>query len=246
MFGGWTQWDGRALRRALGVGALMVVLAWLVTAATDEGNVAWAVRLGRALPTTPICAAIGAWLALAPARGRGELLALAALGRSPWQNARAAALGGAVVAAVAGLAIATSARVDVEGFYPAIGGSADVRFEGGAFVDHDSGWRIEADGALARATTPPPVRDARIPPHGRAAAGLATFLAGLALALLVAHPGQQRAAWLGIGAVAGVAMLFLFQAAAAHRLAPTWAVVPPTLLLAIAASRYRDARWPTR
>src|SRR5512140_3180271 len=101
MLSGWSSWDARALRRAFGVGALMVALAWLVTAATDEGNVAWAARLGRALPTTPICAAI----AIAPARGRGELRALAALGRSPWQNARAAALGGAMVAAIAGLSV---------------------------------------------------------------------------------------------------------------------------------------------
>src|SRR5512140_1295154 len=170
MLSGWSSWDARALRRAFGVGALMVALAWLVTAATDEGNVAWAARLGRALPTTPICAAIGAWIAIAPARGRGELRALAALGRSPWQNARAAALGGAMVAAIAGLSVMTSSWVDVEGFYPAIGGSADVRFEGGVFVDHDSGWQIAADGALARATTPPVPRDAHVPPHGRTAA----------------------------------------------------------------------------
>ncbi len=245
MLAGWSEWDGRALRRALGVGALMVVLAWLVTAATDEGNVAWSARLGRALPTTPICAAIGAWIAVAPARGRGELRALAALGRSPWQNARAAAIGGALVAAIAALAIATWARVDVEGFYPAIGGSADVRFEAGAFVDHDSGWQIDRDGDLSRATTPPAPRDLRVPPHGRAAAGLATFFAGLALALIAAHPGK-RAWWIGAGAAVGVATLVLFQAAAAHRVVPAWAILPPALLLAAAVARYREARWPTR
>ncbi len=248
MLASWSQWDGRALRRALFVGTLMVGLAWLVTAATDEGNVAWAARLGRALPTTPICAAIGAWIAIAPARGRGELRALAALGRSPWQNARAAALGGAMVAAIAGLAIAISSRVDVEGFYPAIGGSADVRFEDDAFVDHDSGWKIGQDGTLAPAITPTPPRDARIPPHGRASAGLATFLAGLALALITAHPAppRRRAMWLGIGALSGAATLFLFQAAAAHRVMPAWAALPPALLLAAAAARYREARWRTK
>jgi hypothetical protein len=245
MFRGWSSWDGRALRRALGVGALMVGLAWLVTAATDEGNVAWSARLGRALPTTPICAAIGAWIAIAPARVRGELRALAALGRSPWQNARAAALGGALVAAVAAVAIGTWSRVDIQGFYPEIGGSADVRFEGDAFVDHDSGWQIDKDGDLSRAATPPAPRDVRVPPHGRAAAGLATFFAGLALALITAYP-ERRARWLGAGAAVGAAMLVLFQAAAAHRVVPAWAAVPPALLLAVAAARYREARWPTR
>lgn len=248
MLASWSIWDRRALARAFAAGALTVLLAWLVTAATDEGNVPWGARLGRTLPVTPICAAVGAWLALAPARMRGELRALAALGRSPWQNARAAALGGALVAACAGAALGGWPSVDVAGFYPAIGGSADVRFEDGAFVDKDSGYRIAKDGELSPSTAAPAPRDARVPPLGRLAAGLATFVAGLALALVAAHPptARRRARWLGGAAAIGALTLLLFQAAAARRLAPAWATLPPALLLAAAAARYRDGPWRTR
>ncbi len=244
--GAWTAWDGRAAERALGIALLALGLALLVTAATDEGNVAWAERAGRALPVAPICSAIGTWIALAPGRARGELRALESLGRSSWQNARAAALGGAAIAAVAGAAIVWAPHVDVAGFYPEIGGNADIRFESapgrGAFIDHGSGWRIEADGELVRAKVLSIAIGNRIPSHGRGAAGLATAAAGLALALIAAHT-RRRAVWLGAagGALAGT--LLLFQAAAAGRLPAASAAVPPMVLLLVSWSRYREARW---
>jgi hypothetical protein len=244
----WTEWDGRAARRAVLVAIVSLVVAWLVTAATDEGNVAWTERAGRALPVAPVCAAIGAWAALAPARVRGELRALASLGRSPWQNARAAALGGAAVAIVAGAAIGGAlgaSRVDVAGFYPEIGGGDRILYTDGAFVDRVSGWRVDKDGSVTRAAAEAAVREERIPPYGRAAAGLATAICGLALALVVGKP-ERRAAWLAGAAVIGAAMLVSFQAAAARWIGAPWAVVPPLVLLAAAAARYIEAPWRTR
>jgi hypothetical protein len=37
----WTRWDTRQVGRAALAAAVMLGLAWLVTAATDEGGVAW-------------------------------------------------------------------------------------------------------------------------------------------------------------------------------------------------------------
>src|ERR1700722_9478623 len=92
---GWTVWDTRPLARASLAAARARGLAWLVTAATDEGGVAWGERAGRTLPLAPLCAAVGAWAALAPVMARGEAAALGALGRSPAQIAAAAVGGGA-------------------------------------------------------------------------------------------------------------------------------------------------------
>jgi hypothetical protein len=253
---GWTEWDARVATRAAAVALLVLALAWLVTAMTDEGNVAWSERAGRSLPLAPICAAIGAWAALAAARARGDLRALAALGRSDWENARAPVFGGALVAVVAGAAIAWAPSVDVAGFYPEIVRGADARFDGeaNAFVDPQSGWRIAPDGALTLGPALGPVREERVPRHGRAAAGFATAVAGLAMALATARReekereegkegGGRRAAWLGATVLTGAATVFLFQCAAARLLAAGWATVPPLALLAAAAACYRASSW---
>ncbi len=103
--GRFTVWDARVALRAVAVAALAFGMAWVVTATTDEGGLAWGVRIGRSLPVAPACAAVGAAIALAPARARGELRALASLGRSPFESAFAAAVGGAVVALVAAVIV---------------------------------------------------------------------------------------------------------------------------------------------
>jgi hypothetical protein len=261
-----TSWDVRVAARAAAFALLALLLAWLVTAVTDEGGVAWGERAGRTLPLAPACAALGACLALAPARGRGETRALEALGRAPWQNAAGAALGGAFVAMMAACAIAASPAIDVGGFYPMATHGADYRFEGGAFVDDARGLRIEPDGALSRVahdlSRGAGRTAASIPSHGRAAAALATALAGLALALLAAHvmqpfpmsrtrgqgharePSVVRA--IAVAAASALATVVLFQAAAARHVPAFAAVLPSVMLLAITVWRYRSAhRRPT-
>jgi hypothetical protein len=247
----WTRWDSRVLLRAALVAALALTVAWLVTAATDEGGVRWGERAGRTLPLTPACAAIGVWIALQPVRSRGEARALEALGRSPAQVAAAAVAGGAAVAIVAAVAIGALARIDVAGFYPTAARVSAWRWDGTQFIDAARGLRVAADGAIDRALDASSVSVAAnaIPSHGRAAAALTTAIAGLALPLLVAHallgrpPGARPrredalAALASGGAVAS--SVVLFQAAAA-RLAPAMlAVLPPALLLAMAVRRYR-------
>lgn len=241
----WTRWDGRQLVRAALVAALAVALAWLVTAATDEGGVAWRERAGRTLPLTPLCAAVGAWVSLAPVRSRGEALALEALGRSPAQIALAAVLGGALVALVAAVLLGAGGRaVDVEGFFPAAthGGTWLWDAAGGAFVDRAQGLRVGADGAAVRVAAEAAGTLGGVPSGGRASAAVATALAGIALPLLVGHAafGRARVGRLTLAAGAALAATVIaFQAAAARQL-PAWVGAAPTLLLlAFAVRRYR-------
>jgi hypothetical protein len=252
-----TRWDAVVFLRAALVAGLALALAWLITAATDEGGIPWGERAGRTLPLTPICAAIGAWAALAPVRSRGEVRALEALGRSRVQIAAAAIAGAAAVALVAATAVWALRSVDVEGFYPASVHPNAWRWQDDAFVDHGRGLRVAADGTPSRIAPPtesPPVT--KIPPKGRAAASLATALAGIALPMLLAqlllarHAGPSVGERLGAArsgrwpvalasAVAVVGSVMLFQAAAARLVPALLAVLPPAALLVFAAGRYR-------
>jgi hypothetical protein len=237
-----TAWDLRAFARALSLAGLLLVLAWLVTAATDEGGVAWGVRAGRALPLTPACAAAGAWIALAPGRARGEILALSSLGRAPWQNALGAAIGGAALALSAATAMAAAPSVDVSGFFPVAGHPTEYVYDGATFVDPARGVRIEADGSFTKLDADDAAAVARpdaVPRHGRAAAALATALAGVALPMLasmvlLARSSAARA--IGLVFVAVAVMVVLFHAAAALRLPALVAPVPAAILLAVAAA----------
>lgn len=256
-----TRWDAVVFLRAVLVAGLALGLACLLTAATDEGGVPWAERAGRTLPLTPVCAAVGAWGALAPVRSRGEVRALEALGRSRMQIAAAAIAGAAAVAVVAALFVGAVRAVDVSGFYPAAFHNATWRWEGATFVNPAAGLRVEPDGTLVRSGTgdePAPLE--RIPPQGRAAASLATALAGVALPMLLAqlllvrHAGTRRERlgrqgevralqWPAIAAsgAAVLGSLMLFQAAAARLVPALSAALPPAALLAFAVERSRSS-----
>jgi hypothetical protein len=218
-----------------------------VTAASDEGGLAWGARAGRTLPLAPVCAAVGAWLALAPARARGDERALAALGRSPWEREAAAIFGGAIVALAAALAIGCFARIDVAGFYPRPEQSLHWTYDGAGFTSDDGVWRVGANGApsFVRASSAEAAGAGGIPPRGRASAALSTAALGLALPMLVARARSRRAATLALAAIAAgsLATVLAFQAAAAAVASPLVAPVPPLLLLAWAASRYRSGAW---
>jgi hypothetical protein len=248
-----TRWDANVLSRAAMVAMLALALAWLVTAATDEGGVAWGERAGRTLPLTPLCAAIGAWGALAAVRARGEALALEALGRSPEQIAMAAVVGGALVALVAAAAIGGVPSVDVTGFYPTATHRSAWQWHGGDFVDLIQGLRVGADGAPVRlAGEAEWTKVTAIPIHGRAAAALETALAGVALPMVVgsallasrepAPRARERLVTTIASAVTVACSVGLFQAAAARRLPAVLAAVPPAVLLAFGVWRYRRHR----
>jgi hypothetical protein len=237
-----TRWDVRQLVRAALATALTLALAWLVTAATDEGGVSWGERAGRTLPLTPLCATAGAWVALAPALARGEALALAALGRSRAQIAAAAVAGGALVAVVAAVVLGLARAVDVSGFFPTATHASAWTWTGTAFVDPLHGLRVAADGAPVRVAADAGKVFAGIPPYGRAAAAAVTAVAGLALPILLAHALLERSRVLPVVLAAGAtvaASVFFFQAAAAGHLPAAVATLPALLLLAFAVRRYR-------
>ncbi len=244
-----TSWDARTGWRALQIAVVLLVVTWLLTAATDEGGVAWGVRAGRALPLAPVCAMIGTWLALVPARARGEVRALETLGRTPWDNARGAVAGSFAVALLAAVAIAWVPKIDVTGFYPVAASADDYVFVDGAFVCRDSRMRILASGEAVAPRDDAPLEPApkhlAIPRHGRTAAGLATALAGLALPMLAARARGRRARTIVGTLVLALLTTLLFQAAAASRVPALAAALPTLALLWIAVSRYRDGPWKT-
>ena len=246
-----TAWDLRTFARALGATLIGIAVVWLVTAASDEGQLTAGVRAGRTLPLAPLCSAIGAALALGTARVRDETRALEALGRSPGQSARAAALGAAVPSILIGLAIGTSSIVDVSGFYPRAPRGDTFVYADGAFTSPTLGVRVTDDGEPRPTEGTSLAVDETLPRHARVAASTATAVAGVALALVAARAvlrvsllhrrSRRRRRVLAAAQVFVCALLTLvaFQAAAA-RVAPAFlATLPPVLLLGIAVLGYR-------
>src|SRR5262245_26192986 len=249
-----TTWDWRSAARAFGATILALVVVWLITAASDEGQLTVAARAGRTLPLAPLCSAVGAALALGTARARSEVRALEALGRSPTESALFAAIGAAVPSIVMAGAIAIAGWVDVNGFYPrAPRGETFVREDAtpgehgrqGAFISTGLGVRVTDDGEAK------PLEgehkkaniDEGLPRAARASAAATTAVAGVALALVAARAvvrpslsdrrmRRRRRIRAAIG-VFGCALLTLvaFQAAAAHVAPAMLAIVPPILLL---------------
>lgn len=239
----WTPWDSRQLGRAAVVSALALGVAWLVTAATDEGGVAWGARAGRTLPLTPLCAAVGVWIVLAPVRSRGEAVALQAMGRSPAQIVAASVAGGALVALAAAVLLGTVGAVDVTGFFPTATRATAWTWAGGAFVERAQGLRVTLDGVPAWTAPDASTAVGGLPAHARVAAAVETGAAGVALPLLLAYAllARVRRGPLVVAAGAAVAAsVFLFQAAAARQAPAILAALPPVGLLAYAVRRYRS------
>jgi hypothetical protein len=238
---GITTWDARAAGRAAAFAALGMLLAWLVTAATDEGGVAWSERASRVLPLSPACAAWGTWLGQARGWAKGEGRAMACLGRSPLATSASSILGGAMVAWTLALAILLVGRIDVAGFFPvARAPHAFVSTGASDFVEVATGLHIHADGSISGASPgeAPEPSSSLVPPGGRVAAALTSALAGLGLPLLVARTGKaprfERAALLALALAASV---LLFHAAAAHLVGAMASVLPSLLLLVWAGVR---------
>jgi hypothetical protein len=254
---GVVPWDVRIAWRAAAVGSLAFSVAWLATAATDEGGIAWAERAGRVLPVVPACSAVGAWAVLLHAVVRGETLALAALGRREGRVALPAVLGAAGISLATSLVLASQSWIGLDGFYPAAVHASAWVWRGGSAVDVARGIVVGADAdpmllpvaAHALSRVGPPAA-------GRAAAALATLAAGLALPLLaayfvlsLAHRNlRSRGFWGGRWAAGIVCVLAvgataaLFQSAAAARTPALLAVAPPLGLLAYAVVLFRHGQ----
>lgn len=217
----------------------LISLVFLVSAATDEGNLTLAVRVGRVLPLVPIASAIAVKVVLAGVKSRGEITALGALGASPREIALACAFAALVAPVLAALAIVT-ARVDVDGFYPAPPAAPVVApaAAGGGFVSGDLGITIDDAGEPHALTSPAPTSPpSALPLHAPAAAALTTLVASLALALAFARE-KSRLVLHVPAVVALVLALVAFQLAAAKLLPAFAAAVPMLGLLAIEVRAY--------
>jgi len=233
-----TVWDARLAARSALAAGIMLGLIGLVGAATDEG-VSWLVRLGRTLPLAPAAGAVGAYLALGSARARGEIVALAALGRRPSTSALPAAVGGAFVSLLAAAAVLTPG-VDPHVFFPSVPHLTAFAFEGGAFVDHAEGLRVGPTGDIEALAPEVVAATAGLPAHARGAAALATALVGGALALVGARARLGALApSLAGGLVASAAVLVTFQAAGAALVSVWLAPALAGALLVAAGLGYR-------
>jgi hypothetical protein len=249
-----TRWDALLFARAVGMALVALGVALLVTAATDEGGVSWLGRAARTIPLAPVCSALGAWVALAPTIVRGEAVAVQALGRSPAQVGAGAVAGAAFVALAMACAVGTSRAIDVTGFYPLVTHPSVWTWRDGNFVDDRRGLRVHADGELEKIEpVAQPAETSPVPRHGRAAAAVAMATAGLALPMLVAQTvlssrdGDRQGARpprrllvVAACAAAVVGSVLLFQAAAARRVPALMGSLPPVVLLAFAARRYKE------
>ena len=247
-----TPWDIRAARRAFGAAMLGLVVVWLVTAASDEGQLTVGARAGRTMPLAPLCSAVGAALALGTERVRQESRAFEALGRAPGETGRLAALGAALPSLAVAFAIAAVPRVDVDAFYPrAAVGDQFVAQQDGTFVSRTLGVLVDADGETHALEEPLPASDADLPRGARMSAAAATGLAGVALALVASRAAlrrsmleprarrRMRAFAIGESLACALLTLVAFQAAAARVVPAGIAVVPPAALLALTLVRQR-------
>lgn len=139
--------DRLLFRRALAFSVAATLLALGVVVLTDEPLSTPGMRAARMAAFAPALAALGVSVALAQARGRGELRALAALGASPWRAARGAVLAGWLVGALA-VALLASPWSDVSVLFPAMPSHAQWHRHAAALVDPASGVRVAADGVI--------------------------------------------------------------------------------------------------
>lgn len=240
------MWDRRRAIESLGYAVVLLGLAFLVTAATDEGGLAWTERVARVVPLAPLGVAVAVALTLAGPRRRVETRALEALGRSPFVNSAGAASGAALVGVVVALLVLVDGRVPVRGFFPSLRAASVYAFDEGGFTSLATGIHVALDGSLMLPPAPTAAVDTTsgLPPHARLAACLVTGMASLAFALLIARlPRQGRTSSLLVLVATGALTTFAFQAAAAGRLPALATPVPATVLLLGAAWAIVRAEW---
>ncbi|MCL2726276.1 MAG: hypothetical protein FWD69_17780 [Polyangiaceae bacterium] len=250
-----TTWDFRSFLRALVATLLSLTIVWLITAASDEGPLAVAIRAGRTLPLAPLAGSVGAALALGTSRVRGETLALEALGRSPAEAMVAAVIGAALPSIVIAMLLAAGPTVNVTAFYPRAPRDNAFVVRNGAFESASLGVRIDSNGELEFASSSAARGNGEDLPRGaRGAAAAATALAGIALPLVAARASAYRSLLdrfmrkrrrnlsVAIVGMTSLATLVAFQAAAAGFAPAMLAVLPPSLLLAWSLVAMRFSR----
>jgi hypothetical protein len=257
-----TVWDLRTFQRALGATLLGLVIVGLVTAASDEGQIALFVRVGRTLPLAPIAGAVGVALALGTPRVCSETRALEALGRSPAESMVSAVIGSALPSIAIAMFLFANGRIDIGAFFPRAAHGDVFVFHNGAFESASIGVRVGPDGQMQPLLAPAATggADEDLPQGARGAAAATTVLAGLALPLLVARTAvhtslldprarrRRRNISVAIAFLTALSTLVAFQAAAVKLAPALLAAIPSALLLAISlfvemrSQRLKDIR----
>lgn len=221
-----TPYDVVLARRAAGIGALLAAVAFVLVAATDEAASTLAGRLARLSALLPIAGGIGASIACAQARSRGEASALEAVGVPPFTALRGASLGGALVGAV-GAAVVLVGSVDLSPLFPRVALAPAWRTVAEGFADPARGIVVLPSGELLRRT--PDAIAAAAFEAPRFATALALFVAAVAVPAWSAAPSRPSRRLVVALAVATAAVA-AFHLVGAGRLPPIALVVPPALL----------------
>jgi hypothetical protein len=212
--------DRVLFRRSLALTVMAVVLALGVVLATDEAFSTWQMRVARMSAFAPALAGVGAGAALAHARARGELRALAALGVSPWRSGLGPMLVGWGVG-LASIALLATPLAEASVLFPRVAQSQPWTWHDGLLVSAAHGVRVAADGHIELGA-------------GSPASG-AGFAASGALAVLAVGPlAAATPAWVTapIGVIGRCVILpatialavVVLHAVAAQRLDSAWLV----------------------
>jgi hypothetical protein len=206
-------------------------IAFGVVVVTDEPFSTSAMRLARLCAFAPALGAVGAAVAVARARSRGELRALLALGATPWRAARGAAIaawGFGVLAVI----LLLSPYTDPAALFPAVTPVSWHR-AGAGLVEHESGVYVEASGELSFATLRGFMDGGYEPSHGAAALAIAPL--ALVVPAWITTPVRLRQR-LVIATLAALATILLLHGVAARQL-------PPATLLLTCAPVVLQALW---
>jgi hypothetical protein len=242
-----TAWDRRTFALTIAMGVLLFGVACVVSGATDEGSVAWSLRVARTAPLVPICGAVVTFLALRRAERRGEMLAFESVGVSPARVCAYAVVAAAVLGVIAAACVSSFRGPALESFFPHATARGDVRPEGNGFVDPYRGVRIDRDGELVREKQ---IAQPQMPeaPGRAASAAILTALLGVALPLVAARGVRSDrvtplAPSMAIAGLMCALCMLLAQATAAGRSPAALVCVPAAALLVYATVRYRSAAW---
>lgn len=225
------------------MGAILFGVACVLSGATDEGSVAWSLRIARTAPLVPVCGAVVTFLALRRAERRGEMLAFESIGTSPARIAACTVVAAAALGVIAAACVASFRGPALESFFPHASAHGDVRANGDGFVDPYRGVRIDHEGEIAREKkiAQPDMPEA---PGRAASAAILTALLGVALPLVAARGVRKELAKpLAVAGVMCALCMLLAQATAAGRSPAALVCLPAAALLVYASLRYRAAAW---
>ena len=235
-----SAWDRCLARRAAMVGAVAVLTALIVVAATDAGG-PWSLRLGMTAALAPLCGALGTVATVRVAEARGELRALAAVGAESWRAAWGAVAGGSAVG-LAGSAVAASGAANLAALFPQEGTVRRwvVEGDGRAVLETTLGLRVGAGGELSLVAPQAVVAALPTGATGFAIATIAAASVGLPVWLVVA--GGSVARKLATGGLIAVVSILAFRGVSAGLAPAAVLLVAPLLLIGDAAVTVLKAR----